>query len=747
MFKELLANLQKDNNRFDQLAVQNGTFTWETDANGLYTYISQTSSQVIGYQPQELIGKMHFYDLHPQTGRQEFKAAALEVFAQKMDFTGLDNKIQTKDGRIMWVSTNGLPILNDDGILKGYRGNDTDITKRKQAEEKLNIQSRYEKALSHYSQKLLQENNNTISQAIEPIREAVGVGRVYIFKNFNDPADGLCMQQTDENIAEGVTPEIDNPLLQHLPYHPNFLRWADVLSKGKCIKGLVETFPQKERNILEPQGIISIIVLPIYVNQHWYGFIGFDDTHCRRKWEGMEVELLRKGAELFGHHIERKQAKQLLTKQMEELEHAKETALSMMEDTEAARKEVEEVNQYLELATARANDMAAQAEKANQSKSDFLANMSHEIRTPMNAIIGYGQLLKDEDLSGEQESYIDAICNSGQHLLQLINDILDFSKIEAHKMDVEIRKCSVREILSKLESMINPMVTAKNLEFKVQINGNLPENIVTDESRLSQCLINFANNAAKFTDEGHVHINISMEDLNGASAMRFDVEDTGIGISKDKQQKVFESFTQADSGTSRKYGGTGLGLAITKQLAELLGGDISLASEVGKGSTFTIIIPTGAQSETEETISQDWRLERKITEKENLDEMMFSGKVLVAEDVPTNQMLIKAMLGKIGIDVTIADDGLEAVEAATNNDFDLVLMDMQMPNMNGYEATSKLRDVGIKTPIYALTAHAMKGDEAKCSEAGCDGYLCKPIERAKLLKVLQQHLTIGETVK
>jgi two-component system, sensor histidine kinase len=390
-----------------------------------------------------------------------------------------------------------------------------------------------------------------------------------------------------------------------------------------------------------------------------------------------------------------------------------------------------------------ANILAHEATTANRAKSEFLANMSHEIRTPMNAIIGFSDLLYEDDLTEEQHSYVRMICNSSRNLLALINDVLDYSKIEAGKLTINPIECRIGDLIGEIESMLRPMAIGKQILFDILQCDFLPESTCIDSVRVRQCLINLINNAIKFTDKGHVFVSITLQNIDGQPFLRFDVEDTGIGIPKNKQKLVFESFTQADGATTRKYGGTGLGLAITKKLAELMGGRIELQSEPGKGSVFTLLVPSGVNwPDVDTALWNKYKLIDELTEMTDTEKgsCMFSGKILVAEDNPSNQKLITILLQKIGLEVTIADDGGKAVEKCAAETFDLILMDMQMPNMNGYDATRQLRKQGVKTPVIAVTANAMMGDEDKCLEAGCDGYISKPIDRAKLTEVVSQYL-------
>ena len=384
----------------------------------------------------------------------------------------------------------------------------------------------------------------------------------------------------------------------------------------------------------------------------------------------------------------------------------------------------------------------AAAEAASLAKSEFLANMSHEIRTPMTAILGFADLLTDRALSrSDRDGYVATIRRNGEHLLTLIDDILDLSKVEAGKLVIEMSRCSLVSIISDVISMMRVRAGEKRISLSVEYTGELPETIDTDEARLRQALFNLVGNAIKFTEQGGVRVEVAFlgKWLGDRPAVRIRVIDTGVGISAEKLPYLFQPFAQADASTSRRYGGTGLGLAITHHIAELLGGELTSASVPGEGSTFTLTIPTGDVEGVRLARPSAELLQAPAPARVSTCDDLAHVRVLLAEDGIENQRLIQVLLSKAGAEVETALNGRLAVERAMAEHFDVILMDMQMPEMDGYEATSALRNRGYSGPILALTADAMARDRRRCMAAGCDDHLTKPIDRARLIEAVAEH--------
>jgi signal transduction histidine kinase/CheY-like chemotaxis protein/HPt (histidine-containing phosphotransfer) domain-containing protein len=411
---------------------------------------------------------------------------------------------------------------------------------------------------------------------------------------------------------------------------------------------------------------------------------------------------------------------------------------SALEFTESELRHTREgLEQTVEARTSELKVAKEAAELATRAKSEFLANMSHEIRTPITAMVGFADMMLDPDQTqSDRVDGLQTIRRNARHLLDVINEILDLSKIEAGRMTVEKLVTEVPPLLSDVLSMMRPPALEKGLDLKLRFSGPIPRKVVTDPVRLKQILMNLVSNALKFTPRGQVEILVSFD--SSAGALNFDVTDTGIGISQEQMPRLFEPFTQADGSTTRRFGGTGLGLTISKRLAQMLGGDISIRSEVGVGSTFTARIAGAGDGSGEYC-----RLEDALMVPQAGPGLSFEsirGRVLLAEDGKDNQRFISAMLRKAGLEVVIAENGRIAVEKALSEGFDLVLMDMQMPELDGYAATSRLRGRGFSAPIIALTAHAMAEDRGKCIQAGCTDYLAKPIDRKLLIETVSRYL-------
>jgi signal transduction histidine kinase/CheY-like chemotaxis protein/HPt (histidine-containing phosphotransfer) domain-containing protein len=381
------------------------------------------------------------------------------------------------------------------------------------------------------------------------------------------------------------------------------------------------------------------------------------------------------------------------------------------------------------------------AEESSAAKSAFLANMSHEIRTPMTAILGYADLmLAPIQTMSDRINCLQVVRRNARHLMDLINDILDISKIEAEKMTVERIPHDIAQTAVEVVSMLRPRAVAKQLALRVEFVGPIPTRVRTDPLRLKQVLVNLLGNAIKFTEQGEVCLKISVESRQAASHIQFDVCDTGIGMTSEQMGRLFQAFVQADDSMTRRYGGTGLGLVISKRLAQYMGGDLGVKSEIGKGSVFSLWFDGGSlegvdlrRDLTEATLNVE-------TESVPSEQITLRGRILLAEDGIDNQHLLTMYLTMAGAEVVVAPNGRDACEKMKNERFDIILMDMQMPEMDGYTATSELRKQGFRLPIIALTAHAMSGDRARCLAAGCTDYLTKPIDRELLLRTTASYL-------
>jgi len=684
----------RDSEEMYRLVVENANEIIIIAQDGFLKFFNHKTIDVTGYSREELISKPFAELIHPddreKVARNHLKRLKGENTPEIYDFRIID-----KSGHIKWTEINAVRItwLGQPATLNFLN----DITERKHAEDELYSRDRLLGGVALATNILLTETDmdSAINQTLEILGTSADADRVYIFENRDSGTNEYLADQRYKWIRDISQPSKDRLDSKSFAYYPSMSRWHDKLSTGYPIRGLVRDFPESERRMLEPENIISLLIIPISVAGSFWGFIGFDDCHSERAWTRSYVSVLQTASASIGGAIARRQAEDNLRK---------------------------------------AKDMA---ESAATAKSEFLANMSHEIRTPLNAVIGLTGLLLRTDLTQEQSDYVETIRSSGDSLLSLINDILDFSKIDSGKMELESQPFDLRACIEDSLNLVATNASEKGLNLSYFIDNNTPEVIIGDPTRLRQILVNLLSNAVKFTNKGEVTIAISDRRINGNNhEIHFAIKDTGIGIPKDRISQLFQSFSQVDASTTRKYGGTGLGLAISRHLVEMMGGKIWAESETGKGSAFHFTIlaasttkkPVGAHTDAFQL-----QLDPKLGQLNPL-------RILLAEDNIVNQKVARQMLKKIGYEADVAANGLEVLQALERQPYDVILMDVQMPEMDGIEAAKRIRERWHNGPkIIAITAYALEGDMDRCLNAGMDDYISKPIKieelHSKLIKI------------
>lgn len=808
-------------------------------------------AQVGANKMEEVIGRSDF-DFHPHHLAKEYRERELRLMETGAIFDVEEMVIHPVTGEQRWFASTKVPLRNAQGEIIGLVGIGRDITERRRTEDALRRRDLLLSAVAEALSELLAPRplEETIQPALAILGRVLDVDRVYIFENSQDSESGAYyVSQRFEWCSSQATPQIDNVELQNIPYETTIPRWYATLSKGEPIVGLVHTFPQSERLILEPQAIKSLLVLPITADEQFWGFIGFDDCHSEREWSATEQHILGATAAAIGGALIRNRMETELHRSQQELAEA----------------------------LAQARQLAFEAQAASRAKSEFLSVMSHEIRTPLNGVIGMTGLLLDTPLAPEQRQYAEIARTSGETLLTLINDILDFSKIEAHKLELERLRFELRPIIEDAIDMLASRAHAKGLELVSIVEPATPAFVIGDPGRLRQIVLNLTSNAIKFTERGEVLLRVGVAAENDTHVtLRFTIADTGIGIPADRLDRLFQPFSQVDSSTTRKYGGTGLGLAISRQLAELMGGDIGVESAPGAGSTFwfTAVVEKCAPPEAATPVDLDlhnahllivddndanrllvrtlvaqWRgrcdeaidahqalaalrgaaaagdhydlalldmqlpdvdgatLAQWIREDAALaatplilltslgyqsaanNDVRFAAqiakplrqaqlreqialalgrqrpvganehqptarrtaparplRILLAEDNAVNQKVALMMLKKLGYHADAVANGREALAALAEINYDLVLMDCEMPEMDGYEATTHIRsdEVGVLNPgvpVIAMTAHALQGDRERCIAAGMNDYISKPVQAPTLAAVLERWLS------
>ncbi|MCB9495890.1 MAG: response regulator [Fibrobacteria bacterium] len=828
--------------RFALEAAGDGLWDWNV-ATGLAFY-SGRWIETLGMSDQDLSGTIDDWRsrLHPED-RQRVLADLDRHLAGRAPTWQSEHRMRRRDGTWIWVMDRGRVVeRSGDGAPLRMIATQTDVDQRRRSIEGVIERDRLLRGLLEMSRALLSENEQEkgLQDALRELGTATKADRAYIFENDVGEDGDLVSSIQHEWCNAGIESLIADPELHEMSYEPYGPWFLQTLRAGRPVHGLMDDFPGLFQESMRRQGIRSLAMVPIQVDDDLWGFLGLDDCTKDREWSDAELDLLGTAGALIGTGIRRARSRR-----------------------------------ELETLTRHAQDLAEQAQEASAAKSQFLANMSHEIRTPMNGVLGMIGLLLDTRLDAEQRQWADIVQSSAENLLGIINDILDFSKIEAGKMDIEEIEFDLATTMDETLGMLSSRSQQKGLELTCLVDPDVPVWVRGDPGRIRQIVLNLAGNSLKFTEHGEVAVHVQrVEEDDATAVLKFSIRDTGIGIPPDRLEALFHPFTQVDGSTTRKYGGTGLGLAICRQLAELMGGETGVESELGKGSVFWFTVriqkvdrpPPSALADLEgiralvvddhetnrilmRTLLQGWgahcvevsdgnqaveaiaaarreglpfdvaildyqmpgmdgeELGRRILGDPDLRDLplvMMSSlvrrgdaqrmrgigfaayltkpvrqkqvrecleivlgrsssiedpalvtehtvreaerrklRILLAEDNVVNQKVAQGLLRRLGQTADIVENGMLALDALREKPYDLLLLDCQMPVMDGFETVRALRkpDSGVldkRIPVVAMTANAMKGDRERCLEAGMDDYIAKPIVASELEAALRK---------
>ena len=673
--EEKLVNSEE---RFKQIVENSGEWVWEVDSNGLYTFGSHVIETLLGYKIEEIIGKKHFYDFFLPQEKEEFKSSALEMFNNKQAFHGFINRNIAKDGSIVWLSTSGVPIVDKKGNLIGYRGADTNITESKRSEQIqdviLNISNATQEA-------------DDLSETMQIIQKQLG--RLMDTTNF---FVALYNKKTDQ---------------VHLPFYQDE---KDAICDFPVGKTLTELVIKNEKPLL-----IDVAEATKLENEGKIEKVGFDSLI----WLGVPLKIKGKitGAFVLQSYTDPKAFNEKDKEVLEIISHQISISIER-------KREEEKLLNALE-----------SAKESDRLKSAFLAAMSHELRTPLNAIIGFSSLI-DKELSIDSiVDFAKTVNSSGIHLLSIVEDLFDITLIETGEIKIVKENIELESIIDNVKNIIESeqhKLNKDNLNLNFKIPAKCQDlTLITDPLRLKQVLLNLLKNALKFTNKGYINCGCSLELINDKSMLRFYVEDSGIGVPKEKQDIIFNVFRQVEDSDTRTYGGTGLGLSISKKLTQLLGGDIWIESDGKSGSVFYFTIPYNKPPIIESKAETKTKSLTKETTKNKT--------ILIVEDDKDSFEYLNVILKKMAINTLWAINGKMAIKYCNEHpEIDLVLMDINMPEMNGYEATKQIKKIRPVLPIISQTAYAIAGDQKKSIDAGCDDYISKPINRKILIEKIKK---------
>ncbi|BAQ65750.1 PAS domain S-box protein [Geminocystis sp. NIES-3709] len=702
--------LKETEKRFQMMADNAPVLIWVSEKNSLCNYFNKTWLDFTGHTLQEEIAQGWLSNVHPDD-EKSCRDIYLSCFQRRFPLQ-MEYRMRRFDGKYCWFLNVGIPRYDQSGEFLGYIGSCTNINDRKIAENQLQQQLNKSLLLAKITDKIRQTLNpdEIFATAAQEIGKAFRVNQALIFtcqfSTDNYPEKIVCVSEYNhENYSSLIGYEIsisNNPYMEY------------VFQQEKAVPiNNIENHPllSSLQDLLEMMSLKSLMTCGTFYHGKVNGTIGLH--HCDRyhQWTEEEIELLEAVAAQLGIAIAQAD---LLKKEKQRL-HQLALKNKLLQQ---ARKE---------------------ADLANQAKSEFLAMMSHEIRTPMNGVIGMINLLEDTPLTPQQLDNVTTIRHSGESLLVIINDILDFSKIESGKLELENQPFNLLESVKSVIDLLQFQAQKKQLHLSYYYEEETPYFFVGDVTRIRQILVNLIGNSLKFTEKGFVSLSItSQKQAQENYQIKFSITDTGIGIPPERLNRLFKAFSQVDASTTRKYGGTGLGLAISRRLAEIMGGEMGVVSEVGQGSTFwfTIVLKSVAIS-----ILQNNQSNNDIV----ISSLNLPLKILLAEDNIVNQKVAILTLKKLGYTVDIAVDGLQVIDKVQSQDYDVIFMDVQMPNMDGLQATQWIRaNHPIQPYIIAMTANAMEGDRQICLEAGMNDYVSKPIKVECIRKALINLRVNGE---